>query len=454
MTQPVGSVYEVTNEVVWSSLSLRCLSLRTVMHMKPYTAFDNDSTKGTTRTLLYPQPLRASKGLVVTGTQSIQQKEQFITIKDPENYINLQLNQMWTDASFFQMANNPDQWWKKYGTGAMTAIGALENAIAVKALTDNFYDIYGDPNANLNGVNTMTDLSAIEVVMGFDELTPGETAVFGVTPIAYNALNNPTVGYFNQAFNSPVLNENLQMKNARNFSGQDVYSDAQIQKHTNGTWAAAGAITIVSVNAATVGDPNQYTEMVWGGFTPGATVNYDDRFDITQTGDALPMFKLLPGSFSESDYPQRFQVRTTSGPADSSGEITVTVNPGLIGPNTVGGQVPSMWQNIIYDPTTLVGATINLFGNPGATYAQNLFWLPAAGLYANPFIYQAPMKSRYMSAPYVAQEEHKIPGSDLMSRILITSDGDQLNALFEMVFRSAATATAFGGYGCVYASIK
>lgn len=451
MTQPVGSSLNVTQSVVWGSLDQRALALKTAMHLMPFNDFNNNAKMGQSRTLLYPQPLRAELGIVQSGDQSIQQKTNTISLQNPTNYIGVPLNQSWLDDSFSLMTENMDEFWKEYGVAALLAIGAQENAIAVNALTDSFTDTFGDPSQPLNGVNTMTDLTAIQNIMGFSQLDPSRSAVFGCTPDGFNSINVPTTGYFNQPFNSPVLLENLQMKNVRNFSGNDVYADPQIRMHTNGTWATAGTITITTISF--VGDPNVNTTLVLGGFTSGATVNVDDRFDITPVGATQALRYLLPTAYTETSKPKRFRVATVSGPASGGGALTITCDP-IIGLEVTGSQLKSMWQNVNIDATTLTGATINLVGTGSQTWAQNLFFTPKAGLYANPYLFQAPMKTMYRSAPYVEQSERQIAGSSLTTRVLLTSDGDQNNATNRLIFRSAATAVGFQGYGCVYASIR
>lgn len=451
MTQPVGSSLNVTQSVVWGSLDQRGLGLKTAMHLMPYNEFNNNAKQGQSRTMLYPQPLRATLGIAQTDDQSIQQKTQTISLTNPTNYIGVPLNQSWLDDSFSLMTDGMDEFWKEYGVAALLAIGAQENKIAVDALTDNFTDTFGDPSQPLNGVNTMTDLNAIQLIMGFAELDPSRAPVFGCTVNAFNSINVPTTGYFNQSFNSPVLNENLQMKSVKNFSGNDVYSDAQIRMHTNGTWAASGAITITSISF--VGDPNVNTTLVLGGFTAAATVNVDDRFDITPSGASSALRYLLPTAYTETTYPKRFRVASVSGPASGGGALTITCDP-IIGSEVSGSQLQSMWQNIAYDASTLAGAAITKVGTGSQKWAQNLFFTPKAGLYANPYLFQAPMKTQYKSAPYAEHSDRKIAGSNLTTRILLTSDGDQNQATNRLIFRSVATATAYQGYGCVYASIS
>lgn len=455
----VTNVFGVTSKTEWGTVEQFQNSLATAALATPYTGFDNTSAYGMSATLRYPVMYQKNNGMAFTDDQinSTVQRTRQIAITDGANGTihNVPINLTGLDFTFEVAADNLDSFWKRY-VDPMTIQGG--NAVNLDLLLDmeeQFTDTIGSASVQLDGNNTMQRIDAMISAMGMKYM--GQK-YFAMSPFAFAALQGPYATYFNQAFNSPILRDNRQIRGG-NFAGIDVYVDEQIQTHTNGTWTASGDVTIVSVTGT--GDINAaYSVINVTGLTSGATIAIGDRIQINTAG--LPINKVNPQTKQQFNIPMTYRVlnATTVG---VGGTATLNVYPPIVGPVAdPSTTVNNPYQNssrlpVADDVVTVFGGQATVDGP--TSYVLNYVFCTGSIVLANPKLYYSPIQPSsknkqpmFAMTPYQVSYREKIDSSDLTVNFDIMSQGDIKSAANTIVLRTADAPASFNGYGFVVAS--
>jgi len=187
----------------------------------------------------------------------------------------------------------------------------INNDVATASLTQ-VHNFTGDISAPINSFNA---INAVNPLMNSLNMNGYRRYLCMDEYNAYEAQGNVTI---QNSFVSPLNKEVTLDAQMGRLAGVNIMRDTSIRPHISGTHAAAGDITVKT--AVSSGSSIVVTGLTptTGTFAVGDVFSLDGVFEFDRIGrQALAVKK-------------QFAVTAVSGPADGSGDITLTVTPELI----------------------------------------------------------------------------------------------------------------------------
>ncbi len=442
----VNNVFQVSNLVINDLLAQYANALNTTYLATPFDRFDNAPQVGESQRVTYPLLYKSINSLTYDPAFDInntQDRYDTITL-DIEVTVPIQISA--DEMTFYANAGSYDQMFKKFVNPMAFAGGNNVNRQVVKECELKWSDSIGDPTVGLNGIFTMTAVNAMFANMALENHQQKYMCVSNNTGAQ---LQQNYAKYFNEEFNGPILANNT--NNLGDFSGVWVYRDNYAIQHQNGTWEAAGDITVSA--DPTPGNINDSSFTVpLAGFTAGATGNFGDLIYFQDATDATNVVEQLnPGAVTSGDLavasfgnPKTFVLTTAFTTAGA------TQNVVLYPPMVTTGPYQNVSRAIV-DTDVAV-----LVGGPSATFTKNMCFVRPALQFANPRIATYPLipaKGKQLSAyPSEMTPQMKIPGTDLNIAFNLASQGDLSQFSNTLALRTIAGALAFNGYGFMFLS--
>lgn len=443
-----NNLFQVSNLVVNNLLDDFVNSLRTTSLADPYNKFDNNATVGTSMRISYPLQYLSVPSLTYTGSQvnSSVDRYRYITLGIQRTVpIALTASQM----TFESAASTVDEFMNKYGRAMITQLGTDVNGdVITSEIVQNWTDTIGSPSQPLNGLTTMAAINAQRANMA---IPMNQQLHFGVSPTSAASLQVPYSTYFNSGVNQSILKEDT--NNDQTLSGVKMYMDQAVQTHQNGTFDAAGNVTVAVTVPLTTSINDTGTVVSLAGFTASATDVLLKGDKISFSGSGGVVYAVNPKSRTQYNNPKYFVVTDTSVDADGAGAAVINVFPPIVAATT-GAQAP--YRNV--SRQVVAGDVVNLLGGENGIYVNNFCFIRSGLMFANPSIASYPLmpstQGRTLSAyPNERLFTNTVPETMMKIAFNLASLGDLRMFENELAARTIAGAAAFNGYGfCVVSS--
>lgn len=442
MTAPNG--FQFSQLVEWAAIERFSNTLATSMYAMPYTKFNQNTEAGMSRTLRYPVLQIAKEGIEYdpANVESLQQRVRPITLGDGNNAT---FNVKWDQMSFEDSADSQEAFSREYLLPNVSALGQKVNKKTLLEMAAYFSDTIGDPTQPLNGLTTMSSIDTQFANMGLSYYT---NKYFQMSPNATQGIQVPYSTYFNQGFNTSILEKDTTTFD-KAYSGIKNYIDQSFIRITNGTFEAAGNVT-VSVAPPINEDINQpYSTVTLAGFVNGAQkvllpLNRITFGSATTVSDQV--YAINPLNYEEYGNIKTFVVLNTVD-ADGAGAANVNIFPPVVSdPNNPYHLVS---RNI------KVGDKVTLFGGANAKYSLNFAFVDQGLRFANPPISTNPPDSpNSLMGGFTYQQvmTQKIPNSLLTLSFNLSVQGNHPAFSNTMSSRTMSGVAAFNGYGFAVAS--
>jgi hypothetical protein len=430
--------------VEWGVMERYSNTLATSMYAIPYTKFNSNTEAGMSRTIRYPVIQKGSDGISYdpANVQSIYQRVRNITLGAGNN---VTFNVSWDQMTFEDAANSQEEFSNRYLLPNASAMGQLVNKKTLVEMAIYFSDTIGNPSQPLNGLTTMADVDSQFSNMGLAHFT---NRYFQLSPNSTKGIQVPYSTYFNQGFNTSILEKDTTTFD-KAYSGIKNYVDQSFVRITNGTFSAAGNVT-VSVAPPVDEDINQpYSTVTLAGFNLTQTnviraLNRVTFADATTPSDAV--YAVNPDNFEEYGLAKTFVVLDDTD-SDGSGNAEINIFPPVVS-STI-----DPYQNVTRN--ILVGDKVTLLGGANAKYTLNFAFVDQGLLFANPPISTNPPSSPNSSMggfSYQQVMSQKIPNSLMTLSFNLSSAGNHPMFSNTMSSRTITGVAAFNGYGFGVAS--
>lgn len=394
----VIAVQSILSKTVLATLRNQCHF--PMLAYKPFDADFNQEINGYNvgNTVRYRKPTYTNFRIgTVAQPQSLIEVEDSIVLDKPIGADwNPNLLQLTTDMdSQVQIA-------KRFVEPACMKIANEIDKSFVQALMAQVYNVSGTAGATVNSWATF-DLAKTKLV----QLGVPEPYNAVLNPLDRHYLQSSMVNFFNTSFNEEIGVKGVLGET----DGVMSYMDQNLLQHTNGTFAAGGAVTVTTT--MTSGS----TTMVLGGFTPNAVgvLNAGDIINVSGTHSLNIMSQQAIGT--DTSALQGFIVPQAYN-ADGSGNVTITVSPA---PIQSGSANP--YNNVDVLPTS--GATVTVYGGANATYTNNfMFYRDGIMMIMKPYF-----------KPYVPAGAYGSARDDKTGLVFSTIqwfDGNQFNNLIRL----------------------
>lgn len=446
--------FQVTQLFAKGTLADYASSLRTAMLAMPYNKFDYNATLGTSINEGYPYRYNAITGLTYNPATQINAtadkfQQMALTIS-----ANVPFGLSALEMSFSSKASTLEEFRNYYISQAGMQLADNINQQVINATYGYWTDFIGDPAQGLNGFTT---LQAVNAQVANMELwgRRGQPTYLGLHPDAYTQLQIPYATYFNEKVNYPMLKTGRVAYEA----GLNIYEDTLIQKHTNGTFATSGNITVLTtVGQGTLNSAYQVVTLT--GFTASSAgvLNAGDIIYFGTTGNYV--YRLLPIGKQITSQPKGFVVISDDSGntvinSDGSGQVTIRIRNIPIFTTSVA---PNYNQYANINRQIVAGDIVTLFGGSGTFWTKNIVFDRGGFFFANPPIATYPLQpasaaNRQSAFPNEMVESVTVPGTQGMKlSINLSNLGDLANFTNTWVARTIAGVLPFENYGFILAS--
>jgi hypothetical protein len=441
--------FQVTNYVEKVMIPDYVNALGTTSLAEPYTMFNGNPTLGTSIRQLYPMRLLAFP--TITPDLTTQNNNIFMRVGN----LNLDIQESvpfeftTVQMDFFSQTADNAQFDKFYFKSAGVSIGTQLNG-QVLALCEKYWsDAVGDPTAPFSGQASLAQVDSQFANMGLRAINGGSNRYIGLHPDSINSMQLAYPNYYNERVNSPIM----EYGRAPYLYGMYIYEDVMMILHTNGSFAAPGAVTVTTSVPLTTTINDAFTAVTVGGFTP-STDNVLLQGDLIWfTVGGTPVNSVNPITYQQYANAKKFYVM---GMSDGMGGISPFVNSDGAGAATIYVYAPIVanpldpYRNV--SQQVVAGAVVNLLGGANTQYRKNFAFDRSAFLFSNPPLStypnpNTPPGSRYSAFPTEILREFEVPETGLKVSLNITAQGDLSAFTNQFVVRTFAGALPFNGYG-------
>lgn len=461
------NAFQFNNEVVFNLLEAASNSLATSARARPYDGFNYVSTKGDSRRLAFPQRLKAISGIPYNNSdiQSLITRFRRITV-DAAATVPISVN--WQQTTFDIGVDSQVEFANRFLIGGMRTAANLLDYNTILDMAKNISDTIGDPSQPMNGLQTMSQVNTMFMNMG---LTHYAEKYMQLSPNATGGVQTPYATYFNQPFNTPILEKDT-TNFSRDYSGIDIYATQNYYTVTNGVFdeGAVGNITVsvAPVNQSSTLDPysegpatsqcnSEYATLTLTGFAASTSnIFYPLNriyFDGATPADA-PVFMVNPDNYRSFSVKKTYVVISdangdvTNIASDGSGNCAIRIFPPVLDATT-----GVAYQEI--SRPIAIGDVVGIVGGANTAYDLNFCYVKDAVMFANPPVSTSTVRnqsSSFAGFPFIQVMQDKIPNSELSLSFTMTAVGNQPMFTNEIAIRSVSAAASYTGFGFAYAS--
>lgn len=455
VTQP--NSFQFNDDVVWDVIEAFSNTLATSAYAMPFTEFDGNPKNGTSYRLNYPILQKARDGIAYdpNDIENIYRRFRYIRLNDGFNNT---FPITWDEITFKSGSFSQESFSNEYLIPSARSLGEKCNKATMTEMAINFSDTIGDATQPLNGIITMAAINSMFANMGLSHFAK---KYFQLSPNATSGLQVPYTGYFNQGFNTSILEKDTTTFD-KMYSGVYPYIDQSYITIQNGVFdtGAVGDITVVVAPPTDQQINDEYSVITLGGFADSQTnvLRFLNRITFTHTsGEAVD--QINPDNYASIGNIKTFVVLSDNDSppnlvidADSDGEAVIRIFPPVVSDTT------SAYQNV--SSAVVVGDVVGLVGAPStlsltSKYVLNFCFVSQGLRFANPPIGTTVIGSGNMGFggfSYQQKMSEKIPNSEMTLALNVSCNGNHPAFSNVISSRAISGSAAFNGYGFGVAS--
>jgi hypothetical protein len=448
-TQP--NSFQFDDDVVWEVIEAFSNTLATSAYAIPFNEFDGNPKNGTSYRLNYPILQRAVDGIAYdpANMQNIFRRFRRINLNDG---FNVTFPITWDEITFKSGTMNQQAFSSEYLVPAARSLGEKCNKATMTEMAINFSDTIGDSTQPLNGITTMANIDSMFSNMGLSHFAK---KYFQLSPNSTAGLQTPYAGYFNQGFNTSILEKDTTTFN-KMYSGIWPYVDQSYIRIQNGVFdtGAAGDITVTVAPPTTQTINDSYSVITLSGFANNQAnvLRALNRIYFTHTnGDIVQ--QINPDNYTSFGNYKTFVVlgdnATPSNPIVNAvtDDATIRVFPPIVSAAT------DQYANV--SSPVVVGDIVNIVGAASTLtvtsyYVLNFCFVDQGLRFANPPIGTTVVGSGNMGFggfAYQQKMSEKIPNSEMTLALNVSCDGNHPAFSNVISSRAVSGSAAFNGYG-------